>query len=314
MAVDLYTLNLVLLLILCASLFLIQHHHRSRSKTSETSTPSTTTTTSSHSNNPRKEQDGPNNPKEQPKQQHRYKYRYNATPFLTAYALAAASDWLQGAYLYALYRDEHRVKPAVIPWLFATGFVASAVSGAFIGSWADRYGRKRACLGFCAVYALSCFFTTTTTSIAPWFGGVGLAGLVLGRVLGGVGTGLLFCAFDSWFVGDLRVQVQSLSAGMARGGKGERVDGGAGGAGEGLRDGEEEEMGRVFGMMSSLNSLVAIVCGVASEAIVGLTGTRKAPFWAAIGVLGLAAVVIAASWVSFRIPGLLRCLVEKGDG
>ncbi|KAK4111278.1 DUF791-domain-containing protein, partial [Canariomyces notabilis] len=190
--------------------------------------------------------------------------------FLTAYALAAASDWLQGAYLYALYRDEHHVKPAVIPLLFATGFVASAVSGAFIGSWADRYGRKRACMGFCAVYALSCFFTTTTTSIAPWFGGVGLAGLVLGRVLGGVGTGLLFCAFDSWFVGDLRVQ--------------------------GLGDGEEEEMGRVFGMMSSLNSLVAIVCGVASEAIVGLTGTRKAPFWAAIGVLGLAAVVIAASW------------------
>lgn len=72
---------------------------------------------------------------------------------------------------------------------------------------------------------------------------MGLGSLVLGRVLGGVGTGLLFVGFESWVVGYLR-----------------------GGDGDGDGDGDGgEELGRVFGVMSGLNSVAAVVCGVGSE-------------------------------------------------
>jgi len=45
--------------------------------------------------------------------------------------------------------------------------------------------------------------------------------------------------------------------------------------------------------MSGVNSVVAVVCGVGGEVIVGVTGTRKAVFSMAAGLLVGAAGVIA---------------------
>ncbi|KAL2256648.1 hypothetical protein VTK26DRAFT_1357 [Humicola hyalothermophila] len=80
----------------------------------------------------------------------------------------------------------------------------------------------------------------------------------------------MMCSFESWLVGAV-------------------------GRGEGPGRGEEE-LGRVMGLMSGLNSAAAIVCGIVSEWVVEATETRKAPFWLAVGVLGLAWVVIWWFW------------------
>lgn len=88
-------------------------------------------------------------------------------------------------------------------------------------------------------------------------------------MLGGIGTSLLFSVFESWMVTDFRAR------GLAdRGG----------------------DLSRTFGVMSTLNSLVAIASGVFSEWVVAAAGTRKAPFAAAAGLLGVAAWVISTRW------------------
>jgi MFS family permease len=244
---DTYTLNLLGLLGLCTALFAIKS--RQKGDTSPAAT-------AAKANKPPPAQ----------------------WPFLTVYALVMASDWLQvplspllpqiihtnspqGPFLYPLYHDDHLLPPPLITTLFTTGFLSGAGAGYFVGSLADRHGRKAACLAFCAIYALSCILTTIPS--VPL--------LLAGRVLGGLGTSLLFSVFESWMVADFRVR------GLAERG----VD-----------------LGGVFGTMGTINSVVAIVSGVGSEWLVGWTGTRKAPFWAAVGCLGVAAGVMGGWWVS----------------
>ncbi|KAF6807222.1 major facilitator superfamily transporter [Colletotrichum sojae] len=179
--------------------------------------------------------------------------------FYVVYALVMGSDWLQGPFLYSLYKNEHGISPDLVPTLFTTGFVSGAFAGYFIGSLADRHGRKASCLFFCAAYALSCLLTTMPS----------LPLLFVGRVLGGLGTSLLFSVFESWMVTDFHAR----------------------------RLGEKGlDLSRTFGLMSTVNSIVAIVSGVASEWLVSMTGTRKSPFLASIGLLVLAAGVIASQW------------------
>jgi hypothetical protein len=320
---DIYTVNLSLLLALCAALFLFQRRQKPPGPT-----PITTSDTGSITTSPNDTKTGSKPPKLTSTPKPKNSNRKSTTPFLLAYTLATSSDWLQGARTFnsplltnpnprpplpspsplqtasaeqpprqtatlpppthhnhnqnqnqnqnqnhktnetnttrltdlsPLYRDTHNVPPPLIPLLFMTGFLASAVSGAFLGRWADVYGRRRACLGFCVVYFFGGVFTSgvgfdVLEGVGLSFGGTKLGfggltmemrmvGLVLGRVLGGVGTGLLFVAFESWVVGFL---------------KGEDGDGDGG-------DGGGEELGRVFGVMSGLNSVAAVVCGVGSE-------------------------------------------------
>ncbi|KAK1524182.1 major facilitator superfamily transporter [Colletotrichum costaricense] len=179
--------------------------------------------------------------------------------FYVVYALVMGSDWLQGPFLYSLYKNEHQISADFVPTLFTTGFVSGAVAGYFIGSLADRHGRKASCLFFCAAYALSCILTTIPS--VPL--------LFIGRVLGGLGTSLLFSVFESWMVTDFHARRLS-EKGM--------------------------DLSRTFGLMSTVNSIVAIVSGVVSEWLVSVTGTRKSPFLASVGLLVVAAGVIASQW------------------
>lgn len=57
------------------------------------------------------------------------------------------------------------------------------------------------------------------------------------------------------------------------------------------------DLGRTFGVMSTVNSVVAIASGVVSEWLVGAAGTKKAPFGLCVGVLGIAALCIYTQWV-----------------
>lgn len=128
------------------------------------------------------------------------------------------------------------------------------------GTLADKHGRKAACLFFCAAYALSCLLTILSPNLPLLFAG---------RVLGGISTSLLFSVFESWMVTDFHARKLGEKGG---------------------------DLSRTFGVMTTLNSVVAIVAGVWSEWLVGVTGTRKAPFAAAAALLVLAGWLIATQW------------------
>ena len=116
--------------------------------------------------------------------------------FLAVFWLLRAADWLQGPYFYEVYASKiFQGTTASLAWvsrLFLTGFASTALFGPYVGRAADAYGRKRATLAFTVVYALGAWSTKSTL----------LSVLLLGRVLSGIGTSLLFSAPESWLVSE----------------------------------------------------------------------------------------------------------------
>jgi peptidoglycan biosynthesis protein MviN/MurJ (putative lipid II flippase) len=53
----------------------------------------------------------------------------------------------------------------------------------------------------------------------------------------------------------------------------------------------------MFGIMTTLNSIVAILAGVFSEWLVQVTNTKRAPFMASAGLLMVAFWIILGCWV-----------------
>ncbi|GAQ80841.1 major facilitator superfamily protein [Klebsormidium nitens] len=111
--------------------------------------------------------------------------------YLLVYSLMMAGDWLQGPYVYALYQH-YGYDQGDIGRLFIAGFGSSMVFGTIVGSLADKHGRKRASILYCITYILSCW-TKHSSSFAI---------LMVGRILGGIATSLLFSAFESWLVAE----------------------------------------------------------------------------------------------------------------
>ncbi|KAM5557733.1 hypothetical protein ABKV19_024874 [Rosa sericea] len=111
--------------------------------------------------------------------------------YLVIYSLMMAGDWLQGPYVYYLYTT-YGFGKGEIGQLFIAGFGSSMLFGTIVGSLADKQGRKRACITYCITYILSCI-----TKHSPHYNV-----LMLGRILGGIATSLLFSAFESWLVAE----------------------------------------------------------------------------------------------------------------
>jgi MFS transporter, MFS domain-containing protein family, molybdate-anion transporter len=133
-----------------------------------------------------------------------------------------------------------------------------------VGSLADKYGRRLACLAFCVAYALGCLTKISNNVII----------LFIGRLLGGLSTTLMYSVFESWmvteyFARDLDKSSMSLDS--------------------------------MFGIMTTLNSIVAIISGVVGESLVAATGTKVSPFMAAVVCLGLA-FWLMTYWVSDPHP------------
>ncbi|KAJ5346838.1 uncharacterized protein N7506_000091 [Penicillium brevicompactum] len=101
--------------------------------------------------------------------------------FLIVYVFATAADWLQGSFMYSLYKNTHQVPEATIAALFAAGFLCAG---------------KKACQAYCVAYVLS---NLTMLSGNIWI-------LMLGRALGGVSTTILFTAFETWMVSEFHRQ------------------------------------------------------------------------------------------------------------
>ncbi|XP_031117240.1 molybdate-anion transporter [Ipomoea triloba] len=111
--------------------------------------------------------------------------------YLVVYSLMMAGDWLQGPYVYYLYTTYGYGK-GEIGQLFIAGFGSSMLFGTIVGSLADKQGRRRACVTYCITYILSCI-----TKHSPQY-----KVLMLGRILGGIATSLLFSSFESWLVAE----------------------------------------------------------------------------------------------------------------
>lgn len=109
--------------------------------------------------------------------------------YFAAYLLAVFGDWLQGPYIYKLYKHYGFTKMQ-IAILYVVGFSASVLFGTATGVLADRFGRKKMCMLFSLTYSLCCFMKLSTNYNL----------LLLGRLLGGISTSLLFSVFESWYV------------------------------------------------------------------------------------------------------------------
>ncbi|BES97354.1 Major facilitator superfamily domain containing 5 [Nesidiocoris tenuis] len=122
---------------------------------------------------------------------HNIHYKNLQRCYLIAFSLATFADWLQGPYLYKLYKDYGHTDDTIAR-LYITGFVSSCIFGTLVGHLADRFGRKMLCSSFTVMYALSCM-TKTSPSYSV---------LSFGRILGGISTSILFTTFEAWYVNE----------------------------------------------------------------------------------------------------------------
>jgi MFS family permease len=96
--------------------------------------------------------------------------------------------------------------------------------------------------------------------------------LFIGRACGGVSTTLLYSVFETWTIAEYHDQ--ALDA-------------------YGL------SLGSIFGNMTTLSSVVAIVSGVIGDLLVRSLDSKTSPFMASVACLVLAFVFICKRWVSF---------------
>ncbi|PHH72516.1 hypothetical protein CDD80_4486 [Ophiocordyceps camponoti-rufipedis] len=185
--------------------------------------------------------------------------------FLAPYALAVAADWLQASLgpqrRYPDFRltSGKQLPEDVVARLYATGFVSAAASAMVAGRLVDSLGRRSACLFYCIFSGLACGLMLCSS----------MPLLVLGRVSGGIATTLLFSAFESWMISEYHLlelddSVLSLKT--------------------------------VLENMALVNSAVAMISGVAGDALVEASGWRAAPFVAASLCCSIAAPLLLTSW------------------
>ncbi|KAF2008956.1 major facilitator superfamily domain-containing protein 5 [Aaosphaeria arxii CBS 175.79] len=179
--------------------------------------------------------------------------------FFPIYLLVNGADWLQGPYIYPIYKDEKKLPEDMVAALFMIGFLSGGVSASFIGGIADRCGRRLACLAYCIIYSLSCM--TLLSNHVPV--------LFFGRMLGGMSGTLLYSVFESWMVAEFNAR---------------------------LPDEPSSTLSNIFSTMTMLNSVVAIVAGIIAECVFNWTGTAKAPFMVSILCLISAFAAISCFW------------------
>ncbi|XP_019415354.1 PREDICTED: molybdate-anion transporter-like isoform X2 [Lupinus angustifolius] len=178
--------------------------------------------------------------------------------YLVVYSLMMAGDWLQGPYVYYLYTT-YGYEKGDIGHLFIAGFGSSMLFGTIVGSLADKQGRKRACVTYCITYILSCITKHSSQYKV----------LMLGRILGGIATSLLFSSFESWLVAE-----------------------------HNKRGFEQQWLSLAFSKAIFFgNGLVAIVSGLFGNVLVDTLALGPvAPFDAASCFLAIGMAIILSSW------------------
>ncbi|KAF9225648.1 DUF791-domain-containing protein [Gyrodon lividus] len=177
--------------------------------------------------------------------------------YLVVYAIVMGADWLQGPYVYSLYREQYGMPERMVAALFVIGFMSAGLTAPLVGLWADQHGRKKLCLVFCITYTFACLCINVRY----------LPVLLLGRLTAGVSTSILYSAFESWLVSS----ANSLTI-------------------------PSSDLSNIFGRATLVNGFVATTAGIASNQLVSLTNSFASPFIASGGLLLLAYLVIKASW------------------
>lgn len=54
-----------------------------------------------------------------------------------ACSLATGADWLQGPYVYSLYKEQYAYPERIVAVLFVTGFMSAGIAAPLVGAWAD---------------------------------------------------------------------------------------------------------------------------------------------------------------------------------
>lgn len=117
-------------------------------------------------------------------------FRWFQLQYLSVYLVVMLADWLQGPNMYSLY-SSYGVD---VGTLFLTGFASSAIFGTFLGVYVDRWGRRLGCLIFCVLEIVINLLENVPS----------MPVLIIGRVLGGMSTSLLFSSFEAWMVSQHR--------------------------------------------------------------------------------------------------------------
>ncbi|KAG8876585.1 hypothetical protein FRB97_004095 [Tulasnella sp. 331] len=177
--------------------------------------------------------------------------------YLFVYAVVMGADWLQGPYVYSLYKDQYEYPERIVALLFVMGFTSAGLTAPLVGVWADKLGRRRMCLYFCLSYAAACFCT-----LVPF-----LPVLLAGRVLGGFSTSILFSCFESWLVS------ASQSTGVS-----------------------QSDLSTIFGQATLVNGFVASAAGIVSNELVARTEGFTGPFMLSALLLGVSWVMIRGMW------------------
>ncbi|KLO09859.1 DUF791-domain-containing protein [Schizopora paradoxa] len=180
-----------------------------------------------------------------------------ARNYLIVYGIVMCADWLQGPYVYSLYREQYGYPERVVATLFVTGFLSAGIAAPLVGAWADQHGRRKACLAFCVTYTLACCCTLVNA----------LPILYLGRVLGGISTSILFSAFESWLISSANANHLS-----------------------------ERQLSSIFGRATVVNGAVAFLAGIMSNQLVSKYEIFTPPFIASGAALILAYFVIRMLW------------------
>jgi len=123
----------------------------------------------------------------------------------------------------------------------------------------DRYGRRKAAAAFSVIYSVCCFLKLAESF---WL-------LLLGRLLGGISTSLLFSVFESWYVSQ---HVEALKL-------------------------DPNTLADTFAASTRANGLLAICAGVTAETLAsGLNLGPAAPFLLAVPCFGLSLAVVLSTW------------------
>eukprot|EP00760_Papus_ankaliazontas_P000924 PhM_4_TR10313/c0_g3_i1/m.71338 len=177
--------------------------------------------------------------------------------YLVVYTLATFADWLKGPYVYALY-EKYGYNSSQISFLFVCGFFSSLFCGTISAAVSDAYGRKRMCLVYAFVYILSAL-----SKLSPNY-----TILIIGRLLAGVATSLLFTSFEAWVASEHRA-----------------------------REYPAHLLPVLFSRAVVCNGVSAILAGLLSQLVVSYTGLGfVGPFLLAIPCLALQAFVVSTTW------------------
>jgi MFS family permease len=195
--------------------------------------------------------------------------------FLAVFWLLRCADWLQGPYFYEVYSSKIfngvPASLAVVSKLFLTGFASTAFFGPFVGRLSDSKGRKRGTLAFALLYSLGAMSTKSSV----------LGVLLMGRVMSGIGTSLLFSAPEAWLVGEATKD----------------------------KDGEGGKyLGETFGLAYAGDAIVAILAGQFAGVAAGKRGPTG-PFELSVGFLAAGALLASFLWKENKAES-----TESSDG